>query len=717
MSLRPHTYSTPAITPPTSSRPFPHRAISPNLADNKHHVQLSSYRRDKDRAAAGRRLANNRSVWARPPQRKRSEDELEDGDGDGDIDSKAKRSRRWTLQGSIMAMRSVSSSSSRKWVLYGLGLYLLYLTCLRHLFPHTSPDRTVHSLPLFDTVNSSRSISIKRSSTRFALPRAPLPPALLARRSLEHKVGEDGLLKVNPKSTVNPIHQLIRDARDEWDKKVNTQSKTLLEATKEYTRRYGRKPPEGFDKWWDYVVENNIPLPDEYDQIHRDLLPFRALSPKDLNNRIKQASKLSDTYTLRVKKGSIRTNVFYSADIHGADERLEQQTELLRPIARFLPDLQAVWSVHDTPRTIIGWDYRRELAEHVEDEEWFDEEEEIDLTLSGWSAACPPRSRIKMSNQQFSNASWIPDTSLVNKKFVSSHSKTMDICCHPDVINLHGALAGKLPKVDHLTPIFTLSKTALHADILGVPVEQWTERNSVDIPFEDKVINRLLWRGSNTGTEHDKGTPWRTSHRTRLISLTNHADAGNLDENEQFVKKYDLGSWNQRSMDLAFTGSPLQCNVDDGTCDDLIEEFSWADQMTHEDEANYKFIMDVDGNAWSARFKRLLNTGSLIFKATIMPEWWTDRTQPWVHYVPIQIDYSDLYDIMAFFQGLPSKPGESALARDIANAGKNWSATHWRKEDMIAYMFRLYLEWGRLVADKRSDMDFEYDEKMERSRE
>ena len=37
-------------------------------------------------------------------------------------------------------------------------------------------------------------------------------------------------------------------------------------------------------------------------------------------------------------------------------------------------------------------------------------------------------------------------------------------------------------------------------------------------------------------------------------------------------------------------------------------------------EKYYRYILDVDGNAWSARFKRLLTTGSLIFKSTIMRE-------------------------------------------------------------------------------------------------
>lgn len=44
-----------------------------------------------------------------------------------------------------------------------------------------------------------------------------------------------------------------------------------------------------------------------------------------------------------------------------------------------------------------------------------------------------------------------------------------------------------------------------------------------------------------------------------------------------------------------------------------------------------RYILDVDGNAWSARFKRLLSTGSLILKSTIFPEFWNDRIQPWLH--------------------------------------------------------------------------------------
>lgn len=44
-------------------------------------------------------------------------------------------------------------------------------------------------------------------------------------------------------------------------------------------------------------------------------------------------------------------------------------------------------------------------------------------------------------------------------------------------------------------------------------------------------------------------------------------------------------------------------------------------------------MLDVDGNGWSSRFHRLLNSGALVIKATIYPEWQSDILIPWYHYV------------------------------------------------------------------------------------
>ena len=82
-------------------------------------------------------------------------------------------------------------------------------------------------------------------------------------------------------------------------------------------------------------------------------------------------------------------------------------------------------------------------------------------------------------------------------------------------------------------------------------------------------------------------------------------------------------------------------------------------------------------------------SGSLIFKSSVYPEWFEERVQPWVHFVPYQMDLSDLYDSLTFFRGdLNGESAHEEMAAQIALAGQDWTKTFWRDEDMTAYMFR-----------------------------
>lgn len=82
-------------------------------------------------------------------------------------------------------------------------------------------------------------------------------------------------------------------------------------------------------------------------------------------------------------------------------------------------------------------------------------------------------------------------------------------------------------------------------------------------------------------------------------------------------------------------------------------------------------------------------SNSMVLKSTTYPEWFVDRIQPWVHYVPISYDYSDLHDAFMFFRGdLSGKGSHDSLAKKIALAGSQWTSTFWRDEDATAYMFR-----------------------------
>ncbi|KAG2114117.1 hypothetical protein DEU56DRAFT_841997 [Suillus clintonianus] len=80
---------------------------------------------------------------------------------------------------------------------------------------------------------------------------------------------------------------------------------------------------------------------------------------------------------------------------------------------------------------------------------------------------------------------------------------------------------------------------------------------------------------------------------------------------------------------------------------------------------------------------------------------------PWVHYIPIQIDYSDLYDALVFFRDdLSGRGAHEDLAKKIAGRGREWSKGFWSKEDMVAYLFRLFLEYARAMSEDRDELNF-----------
>jgi hypothetical protein len=73
----------------------------------------------------------------------------------------------------------------------------------------------------------------------------------------------------------------------------------------------------------------------------------------------------------------------------------------------------------------------------------------------------------------------------------------------------------------------------------------------------------------------------------------------------------------------------------------------WIDRA---DMIGYKYILDIDGNSstWDATAWKL-NSGSVILKTdSTWNQWFYDQYKPWVHYVPVADDFSDLQEQFAW---------------------------------------------------------------------
>ncbi|KAG9311520.1 hypothetical protein JVU11DRAFT_7723 [Chiua virens] len=523
-----------------------------------------------------------------------------------------------------------------------------------------------------------------------------------------HTITPDGLLVVNPDGP-HPIFQLIREAEVEWETKHARVSKTFDEAVAEYKRRYHRAPPLGFDKWWDYVVKHHVQLPDEYDEIYKDIEPFWGIDPAELAHTQEELETQPDTVTVEKTDSLPQFKVVGTTLppnrqnlISGVDNILE----LVREVELDIPPIRITFSPFDNPNMVSDWQIKSMALKAAANGTTL-KRADMPPVKEGWIQACPPDSPARLYPPILpSQSTGSPTPPSSPKTFIASHSDAMDPCLHPSLLISHGQFLshgkGPFPRPT-LVPRFSLCATALHHDIRPPVPYGWDwdpdmdvdeERGGAfegDVPWDRKVDERLSWRGRTTGMWASPTSLWVHGHRARLVTLASTFE-GNVSvlitgDGEGVMAAGEpettrLARVNPAWMDIAFADRPIACDERGGTCMEMEKMWEFRKAQGRREEGRYKFILDVDGNGWSGRFKRLMTSNALVFKSTVYPEWYASRIAPWVHYVPIQVSYVDLYDAVAFFRA------HDELAARIANAGRDWSRRYWRRVDMTAYLYR-----------------------------
>ncbi|KAJ7178854.1 glycosyl transferase family 90-domain-containing protein [Mycena crocata] len=598
----------------------------------------------------------------------------------------------------------------------------------------------------------------------------------------------DGLLEVNPLGA-HPIFELVERAESAWAAKLAAASTTLRQAVAEYTRRYARPPPRGFDLWWAYSSTHAVQLPDEYDQIDRDLAHFYGVAPVDLRRIQREWEAHADSYTIGKDGEQDGISMLNFTLPENEEVRLElaagafQMIDLLAEVERDIPPFRAVFSPHDNPNLVTNYVLKQQALEAAKKGTYIDPANPPPW-VHGWTAACPPFAPAQLDAlprpfddkrpntgmpsvpggakdrsghpHDASSSSNLNDSNPAPKTFIHSHRPAMDPCLHPEHLSAHGEyLAHGTGPTPHraLIPQFSYSTTPLHDDIRPAMPLNWVRDDfphegrppPLGLTWAERTDDRLQWRGSNTGIWHAPDGRWREAHRIRLAALAagmgqvnvsvliapqvGKGDTGEKDEKGRRGWRSAVREGDPRApsgeralpvgepqdvpraryvnalLDVAFAHKPLSCVPEQ--CMVLDKMFEFRAPQDLKAAARYKYVLDVDGNGWSSRFKRLMNSGSLIFKASAYPEWFTDRLVPWVHYVPIQNSYADLLDALVFFRGDPAGKGaHDDMARRIAAAGREWSRRHWRKEDLVAYMYRLFLEYARVMSTDREGMSF-----------
>lgn len=558
--------------------------------------------------------------------------------------------------------------------------------------------------------------------------------------SRNQSYAQGGFLQSDPE-TAHPIYQLLFKGEKRWKEMLRNRSETLEDAVREYKRRYGRNPPRGFDHWWDFAKEKNILLPDEYDTINESLAPFWGFSLKERRARQREAEQLGWTFTLvKHEDGGISSD--YVSGHNQFDEwnsavygwRSADHIKMIDIMKHLLP-VGYRWSMGIADRAAItpSWDETNALIQAGKEGKELDIEDPDKLSRDDWiypqwAEACPRTSPLRQGFVEGTTPS-----------FATNIRDSGDVCQHPLVFDEHGLfLEPRGPEsfpVPHsrLLPIGTLCKADLQGDILTSFTEYGPWNGGWDgvnddffdtTAWEDKQP-KLFWEGHYTDFDVDrkKGSGrWRHSQRARLHKLGNPTldyeeplILADSNTGKPYIEDYSIMAMSDAYYELLTTpnghGGSAQCQrlTDDGTCIEQEDIFG-INKGGHDGEEyrRYLYLMDVDGNGWSARFLKLMSSHGLVFKSTAYPEWNRAMLPEWFGFVPIKIDYSDLASVMAFFEGPPDSPDtrRRLVAKIMADNGRCWADRTWRIEDVQAYMYRLHLEYARLQNSDKPDFDF-----------
>nr|WVH01970.1 glycosyl transferase family 90 protein [Naematelia aurantialba] len=582
----------------------------------------------------------------------------------------------------------------------------------------------------------------------------------------ELQVDERGYTAVAPGQDKHPIELLIERGKTlAAEMEARIEKVTALEdVVQDYEMGYGMKPPRGFEKWYEFTQQTPAPktppLATLYPFSHDPILPFLSHPAELLRERMAKYTDKPGMFTFTFVpngQGDPGTACTAEQDWEPSDwhtrgkgmikvrgggawkYRSNNTLSLLLPILPLMPPamftqnppLEVVFSIDDGPRCLMH-DSFRERSESLgrQMKLWSPPQlvaaENAMRWTYGWQWTCPEESPLRRQNTDMVLNDLVHDLNLDSgdgtshgppKSFIADFDRSIDVCHNADMMGLHNMLINDQSRASkEIEPIIVTCKTARNSDLIGAPLDSVWE--GVDfVPWEEKPIGKAFWRGSATGVWHSTKIPWRQAQRERLhfmvhndtddklpILLDKSAAGGGLE-----TEMLSIREMNHAWFDAGLTGGPHQCSKEDGTCDDMNREIKWMGRVRKEDAAKYKYVIDVDGNGWSSRFRRLLAGNNVVLKSTLFPEWFQEILIPWYHYVPVKLDYSDMYDILAFFNGSPdgSVAGRDDLAKEIALNGWKFTQERWRMEDMQSYMFLLFLEYWRIMSDDRQAASYQ----------
>ena len=239
-------------------------------------------------------------------------------------------------------------------------------------------------------------------------------------------------------------------------------------------------------------------------------------------------------------------------------------------------------------------------------------------------------------------------------------------------------------KYDKYIPILSMSKTDNFADVLIPSHEDWGRVQvnegkyfpkchiNFDCNFNNDWKSKksiAVFRGSSTGF----GVDIETNNRLKISYLST------IEKNKEYIDA-GITKWNTRPR--KFINSEYLQTINVNTL-----PFGLVEPLTPYEQSNYKYIIHIDGHVSAFRLSYELNMLSVVLMVeSEWKIWYSHLLKPYVHYIPVKSDLSDIIDIIKWCKVNDEKCFE------IAKNAQNFYSKYLQKKSIFDYFQKIFVD-------------------------
>ncbi|KAJ3239469.1 Glycosyltransferase Family 90 domain containing protein [Chytriomyces hyalinus] len=403
-----------------------------------------------------------------------------------------------------------------------------------------------------------------------------------------------------------------------------------------YADRFNRMPPSGFDQWVRFALERDCdPDPAAYEALYHDLHPWMISGLNESVFHQSNGFRIDKPSSLMTHNGTMDVVTFV--------------VNATYPSGAFLSVSNAsVPSFINSALPLLA--HAGKLFHFV-------------LNRSAFPRALPADKETP-SNSAYKSTS---DAVKHNSCFRSTYTKANHRMNHgffqdpstfqTENLNLPIFSGSKVEcYVDVRFPYDTMPGRSLHVDTIA-----WGDKREV-----------LFWRGDTSGIRNAVDAPYKQSHRFRLVEWA-----------KAFAKKhpdavYDSDMSPQDDPASNMNKSPIQVDIgfDAFATNNSVFNKKLQDSYTLKPHTpasyayQFKYLVVVDSDTLPETLMTYLASNCVVLYSGVFIDFMNWKLKPMVHYVPVQLDLSDLEERMQWLKDHDEKArkinaNSKALMRQI----------------------------------------------------